>query len=460
MNNKSQSLTRLAVFLLFFAWMATAQEKPAPDPDAAGAVTLFPHSDASRWWASGQLNLITQAHPDFASRYAGPNSLPAPGETKTSRVLTLFLGAQLTRDAEVLVDVESAGGRGVGDALGVAGFTNLDVVRNPSLGSRPYLARAMFHGTVPLSSKKERSERNAFSLATEQAERRLEFRVGKFSAPDFFDVNSVGSDSHLQFLNWTVDNNGAYDYAADTRGYTWGAIAEFQDRRWGARFGEMLMPKVANGPDLDWNLRRARAENAEVEFRPSLFKGRKSVVRALTYVNHANMGDYRAAVERFRMGLDSRPTIENTRQQGTIKYGFGVNAEQELTSTLRAFLRLGWDEGRHESFAYTEVNSTVELGGDLAGTSWHRKLDKVGVAFVTNGISRDHQQYLRLGGLGFLLGDGTLNYGRENIVEGYYTAHLWRGFFGSFDLQYVRNPGYNRDRGPVVVPGVRLHLDL
>ena len=137
-----------------------------------------------------------------------------------------------------------------------------------------------------------------------------------------------------------------------------------------------------------------------------------------------------------------------------------MNAEQELTRDLRLGARWGWNEGRHESFAYTEVDSTAELCADYAGRSWKRRLDKVGLAFASNGISKDHQEYLRLGGLGFLLGDGNLNYGRENIVEFYYTAHFWRGIFASFDLQHINNPGYNRDRGPVLVPTLRLHIEL
>jgi high affinity Mn2+ porin len=375
-------------------------------------------------------------------------------------VLTLFTGVQVAPDTDLLFDLESSGGRGISDAFGLAGFTNLDVVRNPELGSKPYIARLMLHQTVALGSEREEASRNPLSLATSVPVCRLEIRVGKFSTADFFDVNSVGSDSHLQLMNWAVDNNGAYDYAADTRGYTWGALVEYHSRNWAARLAEMLMPKIANGIDLDWNLRRARAENAELEFHSKRIRQREGVVRLLSYVNHANMGDYREAVRRFESGIDRVPTIENTRRQGRIKYGFGLNAEQALTESFRIFTRWGWNEGRHESFAYTEVNETVALGGDYSGARWGRKLDKSGAAFVTNGISKDHQTYLRLGGKGFLLGDGFLNYSRENIFETYYTAHLWRGVFASVDVQYIVNPGYNRDRGPVVVPGFRLHVDF
>ncbi len=464
---------RLLCALAYLGWLPVAAQMPdapqlapvhgaveKPSEESTEATTMFPHSLTSRFWAAGQVNVIFQAHPDFHSPYQSESSLRAQGESKTSDVLTLYMGARVTRDVEALVDIESSGGRGISDALGLSGFTNLDVVRNPTLGSKPYLARAMIHATLPFGDATIDSERGFLGLATKLPERRLEFRAGKLSAADFFDVNAIGSDSHLQFLNWTVDNNGGYDYAADTRGYTFGAMAEFQDRGWGFRFGELLMPKVANGIDLEWNLRRAHSENYELELRPRLLRERKTVMRVLGYMNTANMGDYRAAVARFKSALDLRPIIENTRKQGTVKYGFGLNAEQELTASLRAFLRLGWNEGRHESFAYTEVNSSILFGADLAGTRWRRKLDKVGAAFVSNGISRDHQDYLRLGGRGFLLGDGNLNYGRENIVESYYTMHMWRGVFASFDMQYVVNPGYNRDRGPVVVPSVRLHIDL
>ncbi|MFZ3210911.1 MAG: carbohydrate porin [Terriglobales bacterium] len=405
------------------------------------------------------MNFVFQAHPPFHAAYSGDNSLSANYEKATSRVLTLFTGVQVNQNTDLLFDIESSGGRGISNALGLAGFTNLDVVRNPALGSVPYLARAMVHRIIALGSERAEESRNALSLTTAVPLRRLEFRAGKLSTVDFFDANAVGSDSHLQFLNWTVDNNGAYDYAADTRGYTWGAIIEYHSPAWVARFGEMLMPKVANGMTLDWNVCRAGAENAELEFHPKVM-GKQGTVRLLSYLNRANMGDYREAVQRFEAGGDARPIIENTRRQGRIKYGFGLNGEQPITASLRVFARWGWNEGRHESFAYTEVNDTAAVGADHSGTPWRRKQDKLGIAVVTNGISKDHQAYLRLGGRGFVLGDGSLSYGREGILETYYTAHLWRGVFASADLQYIRNPGYNNERGPVLVPGSRLHVDF
>lgn len=443
--------------------MLAAQETPAPSrtgEDSSKQVTVFDHSQSSRFWVSGQMNFIFQAHPGFPAAYSGIQSLDTQGEHAASRVLTLFTGVELTKNTEFIFDLESSGGRGISDALGLAGFTNLDVVRNPDLGSKPYMARIMLRQVVPLSKEEKESERTPFGLASKLPVRRLEIRAGKFSIPDFLDLNSVGSDSHLQFMNWTIDNNGAYDYAADTRGYTYGAMVAYEDKQWSARFVEALMPKVANGIDLDWNLRRARAENIELEVRPDLLPKRASAFRFLAYVNHANMGSYEEAVQAFMAGQGTRPMIEDHRRQGRIKYGFGLNAEQELTPALRVYARWGWNEGKNESFAYTEVNETFQMGADHSGGAWKRPQDKVGVAFVSNGISAAHQQYLRLGGLGFLLGDGTLNYGRESVIESYYTWHAWRGFFGGPDFQYITTPGYNRDRGPAAVYGLRLHVDL
>lgn len=412
-----------------------------------------------RFWISAQGNFIRQQHPSFDAAYSGPNSFQSPKEHATSRVETLYTGFQITHRLEILLDVESAGGAGLSSALGIAGFTNVDVVRNPTLGESPYISRVMLHYTIPLSTETTEATRNPLSLASTVPVRRLELRFGKLSTVDLFDLNSVGSDSHLQFMNWAIVNNGAFDYAADTRGYTYGAVMEYYDRNWAARFGEMLMPTVANGIDLDWNLSRARGENLEVEYHRAFIPKREGVVRALGFVNHANMGSYREAIDGFLSARDAIPDVTLYRRHGRVKYGFGVNAEQELTPLVRAFGRLGWNDGANESYAYTEIDRTAQVGADLRGKPWHRRDDKVGAAFVVNGISGDHRRYLALGGYGFILGDGGLNYGLEKIFETYYTAHVWRGISVALDYQHVTNPGYNQDRGPASVIGFRIHIE-
>ena len=434
----------------------------SPRSTSAQTVTDTPAAEESFWsrfWLSGQVNLIRQQHPAFDAKYSGPNSLQPDPEHATSRVVTIYTGFQITQQLEILTDIESAGGAGLSSALGVAGFTNADVVRNPTLGQAPYVSRVMLHYTVPLSKETTEATRNPLSLASTVPVRRLELRAGKMSTVDFFDLNSAGSDSHLQFMNWSIVNNGAYDYAADTRGYTYGMVAEYYARSWAARFGEMLMPTVANGIQLDWNISRARGENLEFEYHSAWLPRRATVVRALGFVNHANMGSYRDAINGYLSGKDAVPDVTLYRRQGRVKYGFGMNAEQELTPLCRAFGRLGWNEGANESFAYTEIDRTAEIGADFRGKPWRRPQDRVGAASVANGISGDHRRYLALGGLGFILGDGNLNYGLEQIFETYYTAHVWRGVSVAIDYQHVTNPGYNRDRGPANVVGFRLHIE-
>jgi high affinity Mn2+ porin len=432
----------------------------AANDSIADPESMLPHFKDTRFWLSGQTNFIFQAHPDFHAAYSGPNSLSAHYEKATSRVMTLYTGVRLNKSTEVLVDIEEAGGAALTTGLGLAGNTDLDIVRNPLLSKAPYLGRGMIHKVFALSKDKIENQRSFLSLFDELPRRRLEIRFGKFSMPDFFDQNSVGSDTHFQFNNWTLDNNGAWDYAADTRGYTVGFVADFEDRKWGFRFAEALMPKVANGSDLVWKPWQAHAENWEFELRRGVVPKKAGVVRLLAYTNYANMGIYRNAIAQFPEGLVPAPDITNHPWHITRKYGFGVNLEQNLTRNVTVFARWGWDDGKTESFAYTEVDSTFAEGVSVNGAQWHRKQDRAGVAFVSNGIKKDHQIYLADGGLGFLLGDGKLNYGRENIVESYYTAHLWRGIYVAPGVQYIVNPAYNRDRGPVVVPSFRAHVEF
>src|SRR3981081_1538129 len=231
---------------------ASPAETPAttPDPPTAETESMFPHFRSTRFWLSGQANFIFQAHPGFHALYSGQNSLSPHYEKATSRVLTLYTGVRLNSSTELLVDIEETGGAALSTGLGLAGAPDLDIVRNPLLSKAPYLARGMFHKVFALSKDNVENARTALSLFDELPRRRLEIRFGKFSMPDFFDVNAVGSDTHFQFTNWSVDNNGAYDYAADTRGYTVGAAADYEDGSWGCRFDEAALRKVANGVDL------------------------------------------------------------------------------------------------------------------------------------------------------------------------------------------------------------------
>jgi carbohydrate-selective porin OprB len=222
----------------------------------------------------------------------------------------------------------------------------------------------------------------------------------------------------------------------------------------------MLMPQKANGPDLDWDIANSRGENVELEIKYSRLRDWRGTVRLLGYQNHANMGSYAEAIAAFDDGTDATPDITMHRKKGRVKRGVGINVIQELGPLVRAFGRGGWSGGDYESFAYTEIENTLELGGDVTGEKWRRGTDRVGLAFVTNGISSLHAEYLRLGGNGFILGDGYLKYARERIFEQYYNVHIWKGAFAAEDIQFITNPGYNSDRGPVWIFSARAHLEF
>ena len=462
-------ILRLFTLLCLASSTIPAQQPPAPDAPAAAetAPTLFPHPDAARFLISGQANIIFQAHAPFHSPYSAANSFLARGEYKPSLLGTVYLAFQLNPNprfaTDAILNVESSGGRGLSEALGLAGFTNLDVVRNPSLGSVPYLARYEFHQVLGFNSKLADSERTPYSLATKLPTRRLDLHVGRMSLPDFFDQNVVGTDSHLQFLNWTADNSGAWDYAANTRGYTDAAVAELVLNDLTLRYGLAAMPTVANGVDLQYDFHRANAQNFELEDRhgplsPFLPSDRRGAIRLLGFVNKANMGVYRVQ-NQLALATSAVPVITAHPLGSTDKYGVGLNFEQELTPTVRAYGRFGWNEGQHESYAYTEVDQTIAVGADWKPFTY-RPNDKLGATFISNAIKRDHQYYLAHGGQGFLLGDGRLNYAREDILETYYNLHAGRGIYYALDAQYIAHPGYNQDRGPVLVESIRMHVDF
>ncbi|HXB91504.1 MAG TPA: carbohydrate porin, partial [Puia sp.] len=289
---------------------------------------------------------------------------------------------------------------------------------------------------------------------------RITLSAGKFSIGDFFDNSNVSHDPRSDFMNWALMNNGAYDYAANTRGYTYGIVAELVKPTWTLRFATALEPTFANGPELDWHYTKTNSENLEFEKRYQ-WHGRKGAVRLLGYYNVNHAPAYRDVINEKLNGTDTSLDVIYGKKYGGKKPGLGLNAEQELGSTVDAFLRLGWNNGKTASWAFAEIDNTISGGIRISGDGWKRKADNIGIALLSNGISTDHRDFLAIGGYGFMIGDGQLpNYGRENIAEVFYEAKLFHNLWATLDYQFVDHPAYNKDRGPVHLFAARVHIQL
>jgi len=408
----------------------------------------------------GQATVVWQHLPAFRSPYAGARSLLPGPEDAVSHSYTLYTGLRLLPWLDVYVAPEMIRGNGIGGGFGLAGYTNGEVIRNPAAGQDPYLGRAFLRATIPLGADVEEAEPGTLAIGGPEPRRRLVFTGGVLSAADVFDTNRYANNTRAQFLNWSFINDTAWDFPADTRGYTRGASAEWIDDAFAIRLGVFQMPTVANGLDLDGDLFDSHGDQLEVELHPSLLPSGPLTLRLMAYENRATMGDYRDAVALARR-TDTTPDVTRTRQRDTLKYGFTANLEQPLTDdgATGLFGRFGWNDGATESFAYTEADWTASIGAQVAGGPWRRAPDRVGIAVAANGLSDAHADYLAAGGVGFDLGDGRLHYRPETIVEAYYLLQLVRWVGVTLDYQLVADPGDNAARGPVSVVSIRVHLE-
>jgi high affinity Mn2+ porin len=375
-----------------------------------------------------------------------------------SLTTTLFLAARLEQNTVLVFNPEMAGGKGFSGVNGIANPPNGELPRVASATPKPYIARLFIMHDFGFGSEREHVESDNNQLAGERPMTRYSIYAGRFSATDFFDNNNYTHDPRSQFMAWGVMYNGAWDYSADTRGYTWGIVQEFHTSNWTLRYGIAAEPKVANGPTFDRRLFRDHGQMWEVERRYSLWK-RDGVVRVLGYANRAQAGDY---AEALKLAAESgtTPDVTATRRVGTLKYGTGISLDQVISRDVGIFTRLGWNDGKTESFAFTSIDRLASGGVSVKGTPWKRKSDTVATSFTAGGLSAVHAEYLAHGGLDFLIGDGRLNYYPEYVWESYYSARLFPGFTASFDVQRDTNPAYNHDRGPVMIYSLRLHIQL
>jgi high affinity Mn2+ porin len=455
---------------------AQAGTQPLPEPAQAETASAETSSSLPEWvprLLGAQFTFIGQDLRRFHAAYSGRNSLRNDGDAEQTDTYGMYFGSQLTARWQFYFDVEMARGAAVGHATGLAGITNGDVIRQGSidLGQAPYVARAYLRYVRPLPSgggtetaergdrleRVERVERSMDHVPGREPASRLEVKLGKFALTDDFDQNRYANSTRNQFMNWSLFNNTAWDYAADTRGYTNGIMAAWVHPRWALRAAIVQMPSFANGNVFDSQFPRARGDNLELTLGPAGAAG--TIVRLLAYENHGRMGRYAAAVARAR-ATGTVPDVVADDKQGRGKVGFGLNLEQPLADggETGVFLRAGWNDGRNEDFAFTEVDRHLSFGAQVSGSRWRRAEDRLGAGLMVEGISRNHRDYLAAGGLGFLLGDGRLRYGYEEVAELYYRVQAGKWIQVSPDVQRIRNPGYNRDRGPVTVFGLRVNL--
>jgi high affinity Mn2+ porin len=432
------------VAVLSFSGPLAAQSADAPAPE--------------NWNLYYQATSIGQNHGTFNAPYTGPLSLQDYREDDVSLTTTLFFDTRLAPNLQLVFDPEIAGGRGFSGVDGLANPSNGELPRVATATPKPYIARLYLTYDFGFGSEREHVESDDNQLAGDRPMVRYTITAGRFSLTDFFDNNAYTHDPRSQFMAWGVMYNGAWDYPADTRGYTWGWVHELHTRNWSFRYASAAEPTVANGGRFDRRLLVDLGTVFEGERRYTL-GSHPGTIRLLEYFNRTHSGSYADAI---KLGEETgtTPNVDAVKHYGALKYGTGVNLEQEVTHDTGFFVRLGWNDGKTQDFAFTAIDRLASAGISVKGAKWKRKDDVTGTSFTASGISGVHAVYLARGGLDFLIGDGRLNYAPEYVWESYYSARLFPGFFATLDVQHDNNLAFNHDRGPVWIESLRLHMEF
>src|ERR1700722_18791476 len=406
------ALPMLCLCLSLNSW---AQEQSQPPQNPPAPVDQPPAPE--RWNLFYQATSIGQYHGTFYSPYSSPFSLQDYPERDVSLTTTLFFAFRPFENTLFVFDPEIAGGKGFSGVNGLANSSNGELPRVASATPKPYIARLYISHDFAFGSQKEPVESDENQLAGERSMDRYTITAGRFTLTDFFDDNRYSHDPRTQFMGWGVMFNGAWDYPADTRGYTWGWVHEFHTRHWSLRYASAAEPKTANGLRFDRRLFRDRGDMFEGERRyaPHQHAG---AVRLLGFLLHTNSGRYGEALQ-LAAQTHTTPNIDDTLQVGRLKYGFGLSLDQEIVKDVGVFGRLGWNDGKTESFAFTAIDRLATAGVSIGGARWKRPQDVAASEITVSGLSAVHAQYLARGGYDFLIDDGALRYGTENIWGSY-----------------------------------------
>jgi high affinity Mn2+ porin len=428
-------------------WAALAQER-APMADTNALTT-------DKWWNAHVANTeVLQWHPDFPAQYSGPNSMASHAESDETVDLDIFLGLRLWKGAELHLDGLVWQGFGLSHTLGIEAFPNSMAYKFGERIGNITLARAFIRQTFNLGGESEDVADDALHLGGKQDASRVVLTLGEISLLDIFDNNAYAGDPTKQFLNWALVGNEAWDYPADSLGFTTGFAAELYQPNWALRYGFFQVPRQANGEALDPAYLRAWGMVTEFE-RKIAIANHPGTVRFLAYLNRAHMGSYQEAID-----SPARPADINASQAYRYKYGFCINLEQEIVKDVGVFARAGWSDGHSQAWAYSDVDQSASMGLNLNGDLWRRPADTFGIGGVVSALSRVHKEFLEDGGVGILAGDGALNYGLEKALETYYNLKVWKSLHLTADFQYVIDPAFNRARGPIPVLGGRVHWEF
>ena len=410
------------------------------------------------WNAKFQATYVWQLKPSFAAAYSGPNSLSSEREKSYSFTATAALGFRPWTGGELYFDPEVAQGVPLSNLTGLGGFTNGEMAR--ASGSNPtfYRARLFLRQSWGMGAGSAQVESDADRLAGAVDKRRIVLTAGNLSVLDIFDNNAYSHDPRRQFLNWAFLTYGAYDYAGDARGYTWGTALEYFHDDWAIRAGRFIQPKEPNQLQLDSRIFQHYGDQIEIE-RGHTLGNQPGMLRLLVFRNRAVMSRFDEALD-LAARTGTTPDINAVRTGEQVKTGIGINLEQAITPDVGVFSRAMWADGQTETYAFTEIDRSLSAGALINGSAWGRPQDSIGVALARNELSHAHRDYLAAGGLGFFIGDGRLNYRPEDILEAFYSLSVFKSSWVTLDAQRIQNPAYNADRGPVDVGTIRLHAEF
>jgi high affinity Mn2+ porin len=420
--------------------------------NGAPAKTLLPDSDV--WNVHAQTTVLPQGYGPIHSPYEGPDSLPGRGQMQATWTTTAFLGVRLWEGGEFYFDPEITQGFGINGALGVAGFLNGEAQKAGAPFPKIRPQRYYIKQTFGLGGEQEDVDDGPNQLSGKRDIDRVTLVVGRFAMGDFFDNNTYAHDPRADFMNWAMWSSAAWDFPADLPGYTRGAVVELNRKDWAIRGALVEVPSQPNSDILSF-----KSGGAVVEFeeRHAIFE-QPGKLRVGVFGNQGVTGNYNEAlaIEATDPTQDINAVMAGIRHVNP-KYGVYANLEQQVVKDVGLFARASWNDGQTEILSFTDIDRSVSGGLSIKGSFWGRPDDTVGIGGAVNGLSDAHRNYLAAGGLGLIIGDGQLNYSPERIFETYYSYVLRKGITLTADYQFIVNPAYNADRGPVSVFAGRLH---